>query len=178
MGSNDIACTKCAFASSDARANGVFRYRLASGREIDVSRTLGWCFTCNNLEAIESSQSLAEYFGEMRAYLDQLRSLGMPSFWQHLRGEWYLRSSSAVDSISENLDALEYYSGRTRKLRCLRCGGCSHMKIEFPSALSEGVLITDIRHPDCEGWLTIAPSEIRLNFKSEPKIYDELGLAL
>ena len=52
MAATNLDCNKCGFQGSNAVVWGDFRY-IEGGREIPLSRTLGWCADCSDFVPIE-----------------------------------------------------------------------------------------------------------------------------
>lgn len=113
-------CTRCDVIAHDLGTWGVREYVLTTGIRIPLEWTLGWCFSCNNVRAVElldaewSRQELTCAQADLSAFGPRPSLEADPqgfTNWAYLAGV-----------LADAQDVMDIISRRDKPLHCLGCG--------------------------------------------------------
>ena len=185
-------CSSCDFSRWSSGAWG-YRYYVQGESKLQMHVKMGWCNTCNDLQAIEvlpdadgelkHHQELEALQGELTAIL---AATPPAKAWWPFRAKKSSAQANIEYAISSAEEKLTEYrlcrtalSTRTSKARCLGCGSEDCVALPEHSADyfdTEAIPVPiGFIHPGCGGQLTIACEGMRLNVKLTDKAYDLEG---
>lgn len=173
MDSAGIFCTNCDYESREVYRPILVRYVRDDGKTIEVSRTKGWCYHCNDYADIEKVDQvilrniLQEHHQQAAALTQQLVQLQtglLATLYNRFKIKnvaWQLQQSKADQANIELL--LEFFQQRVAKPRCLKCFSEQTTPFSFHP---DHHLSENFTH-HCGGHLRIAYDDIglRLNFR-------------
>ncbi|NOH79499.1 hypothetical protein F0231_07060 [Vibrio sp. RE86] len=172
-----LTCDRCGFSSSTSRGSGNYKY-LIEGKEVYVSKMLGWCQDCNNFQAIEHFDADRPWneIIECREEIERLKSRYLP--WKNRR---YIRYQQ--DTIEQNTQLLYVFAKRKGSEKCLTCGsqkiipfdGDCSLKLDAEAYVYTGEKPTGFKHPGCGGEFVATPAEVRLSLRRATVYYDIAG---
>lgn len=169
-----INCSKCHESWPSNKLWGKFTYELNNGLELDMDRTLGWCYSCKQVQAIEKIESI-------QGANDTLKSL--ESLYKEEQSKsifWSIPyfNSSEMRYIKKKISAqkkrIEWLKKRVSKARCLTCFNTEVHALDF-RAESNGNRAIGFEHPECGGQLHTRLSEFGLNLCLDEKFYNSEG---
>jgi hypothetical protein len=183
MPSTDLTCNQCGFQGTAAVLWGDFRY-VEGGREIPLSRTLGWCTSCSDFVPMEDFSIKDELLGEIDEAMDaiKVRTKRWVSF--PLLGRTRKDRQDELERLSALIAHLALIGERNGSERCLHCGSTSVQRFdgdysEPDSYASKGTTVnTGFLHPGCGGEFLASINPLRLNLIFEPRLYSVEGHGL
>lgn len=185
-------CTACDLNRWSSGTWG-YRYYVYGESKLQMHVAMGWCNSCNDLQAIEV---LPDTEGELKRKnkLDTLQAelteiiAAIPAaktWWPfrakrgHAQANLEYQISSAEEKLTEYRLSREALSARSSKGRCLRCESenCIALPPHQADYYNTEAEPSPIRfmHPGCGGQLTIADEGTRLNVQLTDKAYDLEG---
>lgn len=192
MWTYSIKCSKCGKGTVGAAIWGRFNYQLPDGGLYPLHRSLGWCFSCNDFEAVEDLDPEAR-LGRLRYHQTQvaqaqtrldkiagrsdLVKLLSPRLEERQRLETCIqRGKKEIQSI-ESFEEL-FKKLRTSEERCLKCGSSRIVKPILPEP-GRGQATLSMNHPPCGGRLLMQGDamSISMDFTHE-RIYSLQGQLL
>ncbi len=176
MPSTDLVCDKCGFQGSTAAVWGDFRY-IEGGREIPLTRTLGWCADCCNFVPMEDFAIKDELSAEIERILHPIsvRTKRWASFSLLKRTREHRLNE--LERLSGLIAHLALIGERNGSERCLQCGSVNVERfdgnfLELDPYGTDGATIhTGFFHPGCGGEFLASVSPMRFNVIFEPKFY-------
>ncbi|SDU21154.1 hypothetical protein SAMN05216296_2423 [Pseudomonas pohangensis] len=190
-----VATYKCSACDLSRWSSGTwgYRYYLHGESKLQMHVVMGWCKTCNDLQAIEV---LPDAEGELKlkiklealqAELAKVLAATPPakSWWPFRAKKISSQANLEYEIRAAEEQIMEYrlcrtaLSTRTGKPRCLRCE--SEDCIALPEHAVDYFAAEDVpvpigfMHPGCGGQLTVAYEGTRLSVQLTEKAYDLEG---
>jgi len=175
-----IKCDVCDFEARSTCLWGAFDYVAPDGARLNVERSYGWCYTCEDICPIEDlsdeDQLRKEIDVDTKELTDILTVNIIYKFLQLFgRDKW--RIKILKEKIEENQRRLTFLNDRKSPPKCLTCSGTKNEKIILQYPQGESIeKINDFHHPNCSGNLLVKDSQYRLNIAFPIKEYDLDGL--
>ena len=179
-----ISCSRCDFQTSSKRIWGNFQYILPDNTVLSISRTSGWCCSCENIEPVEQLPDRQKIEAEIvliRTKLEQAHEVkgfkwfGTLFTTKRQAAERQRHQTQLNDDIKEKEMALHLLDLRTDHPCCLSCGSEDIVVIDIPSVKTGEVVDVPFMHPNCGGMLTARRSGIRLSMTFPVRSYDFNG---
>jgi len=152
-----IQCSKCSFKPTYAPSNHFLLkrliYDLGGGAIAPVMHTISWCYQCKDFCLIEKIPSQDEILDALNHYKSNL-----------LCEEVFKGDCVFAKEIVQSENAWREFA-RSRlvsTIKCLHCGSASiesHTKFDY----QHSNLISNFKHPDCGGFLSVYKQEIWLS---------------
>ena len=151
-------CEECAYLQSSLLLVGGFVYQDKTGAESHLDRAIGWCYSCNQIQAVEqlpTNDSIAKRRILLRRKIDELTPGPI--------GRLFIRISEGVRGRSlrwahedlAKLGVLEKVRLLNRKPCCLKCGATDVEIIQragFSVSQRERYDVSlGFNHPGCGG---------------------------
>jgi hypothetical protein len=187
---NTYKCTRCDLSRWDSGTWG-YRYYVCRESKLRMHVDMGWCPTCNDLNAIEvlpDAEGELKYEEKLHALQAELAAmLTIPHrkrFWlfraRKSNEQWSLEHSIELtkEQLAEYQLTRAALNNRTSQARCLRCeseGGISLRAHQSPYLNPPAPVLIGFEHPGCGGQITIACDGTRLNVQLTDKAYDLEG---
>lgn len=168
-----MTCSRCGFRTGSSRLWGIFQYIMADDIYLDVPRTAGWCYSCNNISPIENFPDrlkTEEEIGSLKKELSQISTFKLKFFKSARKKAEYFN-----EMIKEKELLLKLMKHHTSPPRCLECGSTEVKIVVFPSVDEGTTAELNFRHPNCGGKFVVSKSEILFSMLFKPRIYNING---
>lgn len=177
-----ISCDTCDFKASTTCLWGMFDYVSPDGARLDVNRTYGWCYYCQNICPVEDLSDEAKIKNDIDSKFQKIANIqntGLIGKLLQLLGKNWVTINDLRKDIKNKQHRLTFLHERKSPPKCLVCSGSEIKKINLPNPQEENIdKIADIRHPNCGGNLLVQNSHYWINTVLPAKEYDLNGILL
>ena len=180
----DVRCDKCAKHWGSYLLWGGFNYRAGHSRTIRIERDLGWCRSCAEFRAVEVLPSRLRLEAELEAQQNELRDAERKAsarVFSKLFRSVAARDERIIAANRARVDAaaagLEWRDARRSAPKCLECGSSDIDHVGAIGSAPEPHQIA-LKHPGCGGNLVVTTPEVRINIRTEDRLYDAEGRLL
>lgn len=170
MPHTNLRCNQCGHTGGTLQLHSPFVYHFR-GRDVRISKSLGYCMDCDNFRAMEDFDSVEEALAE----IDELSHELLPPINRVVA---FLLAPFRMSRQHENIRKLQtraYYLGiaalRQGDERCLTCLGRNITRVKSRN-------LSDFKHPNCGGEFIAELSDIRFHLSNESIYFDVIGSKL
>jgi len=185
-----ITCSKCGERTYGAVVWGRYEYELPDGRLCSLSRSLGWCYHCQDFRLVEDLgpgdlDIWREYYEnqirEMQARLEKLKrrsAIAKLPFTETEEQQLQLSISRKVAALDRETDLKRSFQAamktRTSPERCLKCGCTKVIKPIMPEVndsqpTSDETVALGMKHPPCGGELIRRERVLSVNMRFDTR---------
>ena len=162
-----ITCDTCDFNASTTCLWGRFDYVSPNGTRLNVKRTYGWCYSCQDIRPIEDLSDEDKLKNDIDTNIQKIAGIRETSLLgkilQLLGKDWWPIHSLKED-IKDNQRRLKFLHKRKTPPKCLTCSGTEIETINLPNPQGKNVdKITELHHPSCGGNLLVKNSDWWIN---------------
>lgn len=177
-----ITCDTCDFTANTTSLWGRFDYVAPNGTRLDVNRTYGWCYNCQDIRAIEDLSDEEKLKNDIDTNTKKIAAIRNTSTLGRLlqmlgKDRWLINSLNK--DIENNKRRLIFLHERKTPPKCLTCSGTDIIRINIPTTQGSNIeKITEFKHPNCGGHLLVKNSEWMVNVARSTKEYNLNGQLL
>lgn len=177
-----IRCDKCDFEAYSSCIWGEYSYVSPDGSRLNVNRTYGWCYSCQDIRPVEDLSDEEKVKNDTATDIQSIADIRRTNLLGKLlqllgKDRWQI--SNLKKDINNNKRRLAFLHERKSAPKCLTCSSTEIKKISIPTPQGDNVeTIEDLQHPNCGGNLLVQNSQWWINVGLRTKEYDLDGRLL
>lgn len=175
-----ISCDTCDFKTSTTCLWGNFDYVAPNGTKLNINRTYGWFYDCQDIRAIEDLSDADKLKNDIETdikKIDDIRKTDLIGKILQFLGKDKWRINSLKEDIETNQRRLEFLHERKTPSKCLVCSSAEIQIIHIPDPQGDNVdKISEFRHQNCGGNLLVHNSKWWINAALPLREYDLDGI--